>query len=414
MLRRIGPKSQGRTGIPLTPRWIMPYLFALLVICLCVTASLRTAPRRTSDQHPVPEQNQNENISSHAGYELVDVGAFPRISDDVAPHVSPAGEISWWQTVPGQTIHAFVWTGGSLRDIGTLKNFASSISSHANAAGEVIGWSVTSKNLLDSLATTHAFLFTHSAMIDLGTLGGRDSKAMDINAAGQVVGLAFLPDNRSHAFLYQKQKLADLGTLSGGGYSAAYAINNRELIAGVAETSSHLIHAALWSHRRITDLGTLPGGMRSRALALNDRGDVVGFSEAAGAETHAFLYAGRHMQDLGSLGSDPVRANAINSHRQVVGASGVTHFARHAFIWERGTMQDLNKLISPHPAWLLEEAYDITDRGEILCLGTKPGLPGDRHLLLLKPSPKGVQHTPYSTTAHQKPGRPENSSQLPP
>jgi probable HAF family extracellular repeat protein len=91
------------------------------------------------------------------------------------------------------------------------------------------------------------------------------------------------------------------------------------------------------------------------------------------------------MQDLGSLGYDPVRANAINNRGQIVGASGVTRFARHAFIWEDGTMQDLNKLVSPGGSWRLQEAVDITDQGQILCLGIRVGASRERHLLLLDP-----------------------------
>ncbi|HTU45471.1 MAG TPA: hypothetical protein VMF91_10440 [Bryobacteraceae bacterium] len=323
--------------------------------------------------------------SLNPSYEVVDVGALPWVSDDVAPRLSASGEISWWQATPDRIIHASAWASASPRNIGTLEGFASSIASGANGKGQFVGWSVSGRNLVDSRATTHAFLFTESQMVDLGTLGGRDSKAVGINEAGQVVGSASLPDQSRHAFIYQAGKLVDLGTLPGGAFSAAYAINNHGLVVGAAETFTHLVHAVIWRDNRVADLGTLPGGMRSRALALNDRGDVVGYSEAEGAETHAFLYSNHRMQDLGSLGFDPVRANAINNRDQIVGASGVTQFARHAFIWENGTMQDLNKLVSPGEPWRLEEAYDITDRGQILCLGIRSGANRDRHLILLNP-----------------------------
>lgn len=318
-------------------------------------------------------------------YEVTDLGPLPWVSDDVAPHIGASGEIAWWQTAPDRTIHAAAGSGSSPRDIGALPGFLSSIACRANRAGQVVGWSVSGRNLVDSQAATHAFLFSGSQMLDLGALGGRDSKALDINDSGQVVGVASLLDNTRHAFLYQGGKLLDLGSLSQASFSAAYAINNRGLIVGAAETPNHLIHAVVWRDHRITDLGTLPGGTRSRALAVNERGDIVGYSEADGADIHAFLYADGHMQDLGSLGHDPIRANAINNHGQVVGASGINAFVRHAFIWENGRIIDLNKLVPANAGWRLEDSFDITDQGQILCLGIRADASRDRHLILLRP-----------------------------
>ncbi|MBV9759957.1 MAG: hypothetical protein JO340_05290 [Acidobacteriaceae bacterium] len=320
-------------------------------------------------------------------YEAVDVGMLPWVSYDVAPHLSASGVISWWQPGLDGAIHAFVWTHGSLQDLGTLASFAASIASRTNRMGETIGWSVSGRNLVDSGATTRAFLHSGSQTIDLGTLGGRDSRAADINDKGEIAGSASLSDGSVHAFIYREGKLKDLGTLPGGSFSAAYAINAAGVIAGAAETSTHLIHAVLWNDDHVLDLGTLPGGSRGRALALNDAGDVAGFSEADDAETHAFVYTHGRMQDLGSLGMDPIRANAINNHGQIVGASGVTRFVRHAFVWRNGVMQDLNKLIAPGGEWRLEDAFDVNDTGQILCLGARSGALRDRHLILLSPLP---------------------------
>lgn len=94
------------------------------------------------------------------------------------------------------------------------------------------------------------------------------------------------------------------------------------------------------------------------------------------------------MHDLGSLGNDPIRANAINDRGQIVGLSGVNKYVRHAFVWQNGNMEDLNRLIAADGRWQLREAYDINNRGQILCSGTRAGLSGDQHLVLLNPSTK--------------------------
>lgn len=354
--------------------WFMPFAGVLLTGLFAGALSLDAASPEA------PERGGT------VKYTVLDLGVLPWVSDDVAPRMNASGEISCWQQTADKTVHAFVWNGGVLQDIGMPPGYVSSIATGVNSKGEVAGWSVKGRNLVDSRATTHAFLYSRGRMSDLGTLGGRDSKATSINESGDVAGWSSIPDSSHHAFRYRGGKLEDLGTLPGGTFSAAYAINNRGLIAGAAEAPKQLVHAVIWRGGAITDLGTLPGGMRSRALALNEREEIVGFSEAEGAETHAFLYANGRMQDLGSLGNDPVRANAINNRGQIVGASGINSFARHAFLWESGKMQDLNKLIPPGDGWRIEEAMDIDDAGQILCAGTQAGASAVRHLLLLKPT----------------------------
>jgi probable HAF family extracellular repeat protein len=53
--------------------------------------------------------------------------------------------------------------------------------------------------------------------IDLGTLGGSNSRAVSMNSSGQVVGYSELPsDTATHAFLWTRAGgMIDLGTLGG-------------------------------------------------------------------------------------------------------------------------------------------------------------------------------------------------------
>jgi probable HAF family extracellular repeat protein len=129
-------------------------------------------------------------------------------------------------------------------------------------------------------------------MRDIGTLGGRDSRANAINNAGDVVGISTIVDVGMHAFLYRGGAMRDLGTL---------------------------------------------GGSTSEAHGLNDGGEVVGEARTALGETHAFLYSGGAMYDLNLLiaadsGWVLITACTINDAGQIAG-SGLFRGRRRAFLW---------------------------------------------------------------------------------
>jgi probable HAF family extracellular repeat protein len=143
------------------------------------------------------------------------------------------------------------------------------------------------------------------------------------------------------------------------------------------------------------DLGTL-GGTVSTAYWINDAGDVVGGATTSGDSTgHAALCRKGSITDLGTLDGDCFsQAEVINSKGQIVGLSFScdTGIAR-AVLWEEGAIIDLNTLVPANTNLTLADAFNINERGEILCQCLPPGVQiqnGDfgGHDCLLIPSSK--------------------------
>jgi len=235
-------------------------------------------------------------------------------------------------------------------------------------------------------------------MTDVGTLGGRQSAAMAINARGQVVGWA--DRGLAEAFLWENGVMRGLGSL--GGESEALAINNAVQIVG--ESGGR---ATFWENGVMRDLGSLEGYPASGAWDINQAGVVVGFALRQNGPDRvyrAFLHDGRQMIDLGTLGGEQGSARAINDHGAVVGGAetetGVVHaflwkdglmhdltpdypsttyacdinntssvVGRPAFLWSDGDMIKLNDKLPPESPWHLSVAFGINEKGQIVGWG---------------------------------------------
>jgi probable HAF family extracellular repeat protein len=191
------------------------------------------------------------------------------------------------------------------------------------------------------------------SLISLGTLGGKSSFAVAINATGQIVGRSETTDGRKHAFLFNKGMMLDLGTL-GGKNSEAYSINASGQIVGDSDLgagSASRTHGFLYDHGKMQDLGTL-GGESSRAIGINDSGLIVGMSDVfsqnpldGAVGPHAFIYSGGKMRDLaGIVGA----ASSVNNSGQIAGSAMFNlekgnniDTIRRAAIFGKDAVQDL-------------------------------------------------------------------------
>jgi probable HAF family extracellular repeat protein len=227
--------------------------------------------------------------------------------------------------------HAFLYENGRMSDLGTLTPSGGSgySSAHAiNRSGLVAG-----ESSLALASTIHAALFSGGTIKDLGALGGDYSAAFGINNSEVIVGesdVVQLGVTNVHAFIYANSTsgpMVDLGTL-GGNYSSARGINDSGTVVGEAETvtsGATLLHAFRNLNGAMTDLGTL-GGKTSSASAINSAGMIVGYATDTNEVANAFLHNGSRMLNLTALlppnsgWTNLASADGINDAGQIIGS----------------------------------------------------------------------------------------------
>lgn len=329
--------------------------------------------------------------------------------------------------------HAVQWVNRKIIDLGTLGGHQST-ALRANLLGQTIGGALTAK--LDPFADapmaacrftpiggvgsnwssfaentfyfpaateTHATMWWGSAKFDMGTLGGPDSTAVDINLLGQAVGWSYtsyqanqfgVPDVRPFLWNPLTRKMRDLGSL-GGACSIAAEINIRGDVIGHSTLADNKTeHPFLWTAKGgMRDLGTLGGGF-AHANHINDHGEIVGYSTMlttsegppAYMKGRAFYWKDGKMTNLGTFGDDYSDVNGINNQGQIVGEifSATTGEALRGWISDRGgPIVDLNTLIDPNSGYTIIAGGYITDAGVIGARAITPN--GDERPVKLVP-----------------------------
>ena len=292
-----------------------------------------------------------------------------------------------------------LWQQGKIIDLGTFGG-NNSLAVSINLRGQAVGGAQNA--IPDSFAfcgqpfiqfyptQVHAFIWQTGVMRDLGTLGGNDSCAVNVNDQGQVSGFSYtnsVPNPNTGVptqdpFLWERGKMTDLGTL-GGTYGVPNWLNSHGQVVGFSNMPGDWFnHPFFWDKGVMTDMGTL-GGYYANSYVINEAGQAVGISDLADFTHHAFVWSKGKMTDLGAVGSDPCSNGFyINASAQVVGTSTDCHgTVLHAFLWEHGSMVNLNAYIGPDFAFV--EPIVINDRGEIGGNGIL--LNGDVHVVLLVP-----------------------------
>jgi len=256
-----------------------------------------------------------------AGAALNDAG---QVAGTLMDKQSSLATSAWWSKAAGAV---------EIAPLGTGESHAHAISGN----GTVVG-----TGILDPVwGSIYAFKYQDGKLTRLSCLvptSGCDARG--VNDAGQITGATQVPFSGSHAFLYDPTVgfWRELGTL-GGRSSIGMAINAAGHVVGNADVADGVNHHAFFfDGTTMIDLGA-PDGGSSFATALNDHDAVVGGMVDAAGTPSAFFYKGGKMHDLASLvdnaaGWTFVQATAINAKGQIAG-NGLLNGVPHAFLLDK-------------------------------------------------------------------------------
>jgi probable HAF family extracellular repeat protein len=187
-------------------------------------------------------------------------------------------------------------------------------------------------------------------LTDLGSLGGGDTQAFDLNDSAQVVGYSRTAALQSRAFLWGNGQMVNLGVVNADDFqSAAVDLNVLGHAVGTSHLKNGLARAALWRNGSIIGLTPElpPYEGTSFASAINDHGHIVGAIDDDGSFFYdGILWANGTRTALGDLGGGSTRPADINNAGQIVGTSNTSvELGRpRAFLWQNGAMIDLGLL----------------------------------------------------------------------
>jgi probable HAF family extracellular repeat protein len=218
-------------------------------------------------------------------------------------------------------------------------------------------------------------------MNDMGTLGGDDSIAHDINSRSDVVGEAETAGNITHAFLYRDGAMQDLGTLGGAGaFSVAFAVNSRREVVGASSASDGRLHPFLYSRGLMVDLSERGLPLSALPRDLNSAGEIVGDFERDGQQ-HAFVFRRGHVIELSVFGGSASAASAVNAAGVVVGAAALTADGFlgpfHGFVYRHGSTTEIGTLGGE-----VSSPLDVNERGDVVGFSTTAD--GTNHAFLYR------------------------------
>lgn len=327
-------------------------------LCLCFALALLTLP-----------------VFAVPRYSVTDLGILPGGKYVHVTGINNQGQVVGWVKAAHIRTRGFLWTG-TLRDLGTIPIFRNCKAFGINDHSQIVGQDQTDQVGPMYAFSGHSFVWQSGKRTYLPDVNpnqdfpkGMDMAAAAINNKGQVAG--------SIGYLWQPSGLTRVGLCSTGinnsgqvigGELTAYAGGIPEVVAGS--------HPFLWRSGITSEIGSTSGTESSEATGINVHGQVAGWTDSFPSppgivDEYSFFWNGSRLTRLRELkGYSSSRAYGINACGQVVGKCVRHRGYAHAYCWQNGVMRDLNNFIPKRTVWILEAAYGINNRGQIIGIGT--------------------------------------------
>jgi uncharacterized membrane protein len=241
-----------------------------------------------------------------------------------------------------------------------------------NAAGDIVG------SYVDA-GRTRGYVLDRSGQFHLIDVPGAVfTRVAGISSRGVIVGtyrLSTEPASVRHGFLWSAGQFTTIDP-PGAVFTNPLGVNEWGDIVGrfclttPCQPESAAVHGFLWSEGAFTTID-VPGAMGTNAWKISARGDIVGGYTDAGGRKRVFQLDGRGFVTIDVPGGvETANDNGgVNAHRDIVGVHCDTAPCRgasldaHGFVLAKGVLTTIDV-----PGAITTNAFGINERGDIVGL----------------------------------------------
>jgi probable HAF family extracellular repeat protein len=190
------------------------------------------------------------------------------------------------------------------------------------------------------------------------------TRANDINARGDIVGLYFDAEGVGHGYLLRKGVFSTID-FPGATSTAAFALNAQGDIAGLFTDANDTDHGFLLRDGKFTQID-YPGAAGTWARGINNAGDIVGHHfDAAGTE-HGFLLKDGTFHNVHVPVSSCEHVGMAQDNGRVLAGSFCNNSDGMLYGFVRNRPGEFQTINFPGPGLICTGARWINERGDVV------------------------------------------------